>query len=1033
MFFEDSVEYADELLIQVEDMIEIEHYMTNFNVEKFSRIPRLPSIHSQIRNFSQRYIRCCAYIFKHDYNNLHHFLDINVYNCSVASLITEGLVNHNEHVVRYAITCTRLLSNYNCLAAVNMVGLIPLSHVFGGEFVDLRTRAINLIRKFLPFSLDNSNCLLPNFVIACRQLSTGEPYTSMDISHVLYCFNTIIEKKGIKFVPSNIIIDFTSGCCEQYGKQHWNDMILTLSIMSEDRSELIFRYIPLNIFRQWLVNPNRDHLYTRDHLFQMINYNYKNLEYNEIKTASFSEYLELTFHKILLDTPYLMSDVLKIYDKILWNNFPQYNNEVDDLVLARLIGLFLDYELFKFSCPILERFICSCTYVLTKKHLHASGVMDEIRVGDYEHLSNQLIRRLSLELYKYPFDVDDPFRLASDDGFHTARVQLSNPSSSRTISILQSMIYFGLDPIQDDDALFMNDLEKRFIISFPTEYECDPLHICECSRLFELRYYFNTENLFHLNEELQNFADEFIPVGYVRSNLLKMARPDFCNETRLINFFKMNYKYECIELNEYSSILEIFYAYPVDDIQLISRSPVTDRKYTHEFQVPYYNIKQRGKLSNYIERLLSILPPPENLFPSSRQMLLRYESPSEALLCNSFANIYVRKYPKWFDFRVRHFAAKMSLLPFPMRFVTWSHEISHEICYEEITEEFQRVQIHRENILEDGISILEMLGGSTVPLEFVFVDEPAIGPGVNIEFWTIFTNNIANHFFPIYNLEIEWMPRVNISKKDMYLLGVIMARTYIENIQCHFLLSKHFYDLLKPIHLRKNISALERLKDIDPVLHKTLTTTSLIGLPFLYPGVDTLELIENGENIYINNEEDQQKFVELVASTLCGDIFIETRGNNFLLGFNSVFIVENSFEIFINLYNDDELYNIFAGNLTITEYDIDHGILPSYGFSEDSKTFKNLLQILKTIDIETFQKFIIFVTAKKVLPFGGLRNLFPLITVSRLEVENNNPDTFLPTSQTCDHRLSIPQYSNIDILREQLLRVLEMPLNFGTV
>ena len=52
---------------------------------------------------------------------------------------------------------------------------------------------------------------------------------------------------------------------------------------------------------------------------------------------------------------------------------------------------------------------------------------------------------------------------------------------------------------------------------------------------------------------------------------------------------------------------------------------------------------------------------------------------------------------------------------------------------------------------------------------------------------------------------------------------------------------------------------------------------------------------------------------------------------------------------------------------------------------------------------------------------AGLKSLSPPLTIVRKSFEaTENPDTYLPSVMTCVNYLKLPDYSNVDVMREKL-------------
>ena len=101
-------------------------------------------------------------------------------------------------------------------------------------------------------------------------------------------------------------------------------------------------------------------------------------------------------------------------------------------------------------------------------------------------------------------------------------------------------------------------------------------------------------------------------------------------------------------------------------------------------------------------------------------------------------------------------------------------------------------------------------------------------------------------------------------------------------------------------------------------------------------------------------------------------------------------------------------------------------ICPSHGFTEHSKTFVNLLNVLAKLSQENRKKFLEFVTGFPRLPIGGFEKLQPRLSVVKKD-DFLEPDSCLPSVMTCQNYLKIPDYSTEEILESKLM----MAINEG--
>jgi E3 ubiquitin-protein ligase TRIP12 len=83
--------------------------------------------------------------------------------------------------------------------------------------------------------------------------------------------------------------------------------------------------------------------------------------------------------------------------------------------------------------------------------------------------------------------------------------------------------------------------------------------------------------------------------------------------------------------------------------------------------------------------------------------------------------------------------------------------------------------------------------------------------------------------------------------------------------------------------------------------------------------------------------------------------------------------------------------------------------------------FVDVVVNLDQIDRERFVKFI---TGSNRLPHGGFAALDPPLTVVKATRDDGYADSFLPSVMTCANFLKLPEYSNRDIMQQQILKAI---------
>lgn len=118
-------------------------------------------------------------------------------------------------------------------------------------------------------------------------------------------------------------------------------------------------------------------------------------------------------------------------------------------------------------------------------------------------------------------------------------------------------------------------------------------------------------------------------------------------------------------------------------------------------------------------------------------------------------------------------------------------------------------------------------------------------------------------------------------------------------------------------------------------------------------------------------------------------------------------------------------------------------IKADHGFNMDSKSVRNLLQVMSELSPSQKRDFLQFVTGSPKLPIGGkielytharprliicvgFKSLTPMFTVVCKPSEPPyTSDDFLISVMTCANYVKLPDYSDIDILRKRLLTAIQ--------
>jgi len=193
-----------------------------------------------------------------------------------------------------------------------------------------------------------------------------------------------------------------------------------------------------------------------------------------------------------------------------------------------------------------------------------------------------------------------------------------------------------------------------------------------------------------------------------------------------------------------------------------------------------------------------------------------------------------------------------------------------------------------------------------------------------------------------------------------------------------------------------------------------------MDLTFVVPTTN-FDLKENVNNIFVTLDN-LDEYVSLIT-----DMFlhqgVEKQVEAFKTGFNQFLPIER-----LKVFYPDELDLLICGvPENISNWNFNELIECTKfgeGYTATSKPVIYLLNTLVSFTVEERRKFLNFLTGSPRLPVGGLRNLRPKLTIQRKK-NLYNPDSYLPSVNTCFLFLKLPEYSSEQITREKLLLAME--------
>lgn len=257
--------------------------------------------------------------------------------------------------------------------------------------------------------------------------------------------------------------------------------------------------------------------------------------------------------------------------------------------------------------------------------------------------------------------------------------------------------------------------------------------------------------------------------------------------------------------------------------------------------------------------------------------------------------------------------------------------------------------------------------------------------------------------------KIGLFPQYGANPDYFFALGVLCAKAVAMNSVLPIPFSVEFFKLIKGERLT--------MEEVDESYAQSLKNhDGLIGLQFVYPGNEDIELVPGGKFKYVT-KENVDEYVKLVDDFVFGSKLQPIR-QSFCDGFNTVFQ-----RGIWNLLEARELRTLIAGEeVNITMKDLTNFVEISHGYESNSPQIKMLFDILIEFDNHEKSLFVKFITGSERLPIGGLASLQPQLAVAKkIDDSVENQDDTLPSVMTCTHYFKLPPYSTKDKMKEKIL------------
>jgi E3 ubiquitin-protein ligase HUWE1 len=327
-----------------------------------------------------------------------------------------------------------------------------------------------------------------------------------------------------------------------------------------------------------------------------------------------------------------------------------------------------------------------------------------------------------------------------------------------------------------------------------------------------------------------------------------------------------------------------------------------------------------------------------------------------------------------------------------------------------------QLSVRRDQVFHDSFKSLYFKAGDEMKygkLSIRFHGEEGVDAGgVTREWFQVLSRQMFDPgyalFIPVSSDRTTFHPNHMSSINPEHLLffkfiGRIIGKALYEGrvLDCHF--SRAVYKRI----LGKAVS-IKDMESLDPEYYKSIVwmlendITDIITETFSVDNdkfgvVETVDLIENGRNIPVTQENKQEYIRLMVEFKLTGSV--QEQLDNFLKGFHEIIPAE-----LVAIFNEQELELLISG---LPEIDVDDwkSNTEYHNYTGASPQIQWFWRAIRSFDKEERAKLLQFVTGTSKVPLNGFKELEGMNGFSRFNIHRDygNKDR-LPSSHTCFNR-----------------------------
>ncbi|OHT14207.1 hypothetical protein TRFO_15500 [Tritrichomonas foetus] len=220
------------------------------------------------------------------------------------------------------------------------------------------------------------------------------------------------------------------------------------------------------------------------------------------------------------------------------------------------------------------------------------------------------------------------------------------------------------------------------------------------------------------------------------------------------------------------------------------------------------------------------------------------------------------------------------------------------------------------------------------------------------------------------------------------------------------------------------------LDDFSPCINNKQNQVNKLFSTYQSPQTVCNQLISNirsqeqeQEHVFLDNFEQaakEENFRNFVIDKTIGEN-IQNCCKSFRDGFSTVI----NFTL-TDIFTSKELIDIIGGiSKPITKEEMQN-FIDLNGYNSNDEQVSYFFDTILEMTPKEQQKFLRYVTASQALPAGGLKELQPHLTLTRIDFDNSiNIDLAYPTVSTCSNMVKLPPFSSKEVLQTQLKKAIE--------